>query len=304
MGIIQKGGGFENERYFIIPDEFLAKFAENPLARFLTVTDIGHFPNAQYHYCTRPEGTEQAIVIYCDAGSGYVAFAGGEKRQVKAGELFIIPPGMPHEYAASDDNPWSIFWIHLRGEYFDTFYESFSPRGIMPVSESAAERIRALFYRCFDMLEMPYQWEEFLYLCQLGASILSLIPQAVKRGAYKVAPSGSRAVERAVEYMKAHLHERISLEDIARAGQYSPSYIHNLFHKTLGYSPVEYFLRMKMQAAAKDIFFSGKSIRTIAEYYGIPDPYYFSRLFKRVMGMPPTRYRTRTSHFGYRTPSH
>ncbi|MDR0449883.1 MAG: helix-turn-helix transcriptional regulator, partial [Treponema sp.] len=58
-----------------------------------------------------------------------------------------------------------------------------------------------------------------------------------------------------------------------------------------GYAPMEYFLRLKIQAAARDIFFSDSLIQDIAAIYGIEDPYYFSRLFKRIMGVSPRQYR-------------
>jgi AraC-like DNA-binding protein len=54
---------------------------------------------------------------------------------------------------------------------------------------------------------------------------------------------------------------------------------------------VEYFQRIKVQAAARDVIFSDASIQDIAAIYGIEDPYYFSRLFKKIMGVPPREYR-------------
>jgi YesN/AraC family two-component response regulator len=54
---------------------------------------------------------------------------------------------------------------------------------------------------------------------------------------------------------------------------------------------MEFFLRTKIQATAKDLYFSSLPIRDIALTYGIEDPYYFSRLFKKVMGISPLNFR-------------
>ena len=49
-----------------------------------------------------------------------------------------------------------------------------------------------------------------------------------------------------------------------------------------------------MQEAARELYFTRKSIKEIGLMYGIPDPYYFSRQFKRVMGVSPVAYREQT----------
>lgn len=291
MGDIRKGDGFDNEHYFNIPNDFLDRFAANPLSRFLTITSIGQFPRAKYHYCLRTEGIDTAVFIYCSEGTGYYSINGGESRIVNPGQMLIIPPGVAHNYGASDKDPWSIFWMHVKGMYFDSFYENWAPPELVRISDMSGERIRELFCQCFYILKMPYQWEEFLYLCQLAATVISLIPGASKRSSDHLSLNSGRGIELAISFMKTHLHQSITLEELASAAGFSPSHLHHLFRKSSGYAPIEYFLRMKIQAAAKDIFFSDLTIRKIAEVYGIEDPYYFSRLFKKIIGLPPIQYR-------------
>jgi AraC-like DNA-binding protein len=147
---------------------------------------------------------------------------------------------------------------------------------------------------------MPYQLEEFLYICQLGAAVLSLIPCAAKQSARRLTLDGNKGVEQTVAFIKNHLHENVTLEELAAAAQFSPSHLHHLFRQALGYAPVEYFLRMKIQAAAGDVFFSEQTIRVIAETYGIEDPYYFSRLFKKIMGLSPLQYRRKAQELKWK----
>jgi AraC-like DNA-binding protein len=231
------------------------------------------------------------VLIYCISGTGYYVLNNGEPKKVDPGQLLIIPPDTPHEYGASDENPWSIFWIHLKGLYLDAFMKKFSPPELSPVADSAGEQIKELFYRCFHLLEMPYQEEEFIYLCQLAAVVVSLVPCAAKQSTRRLTPNGSRGIERTIAFMRIHLHENVTLEQLSKAAGFSPSHLHYLFRQYSGYAPIEYFLRMKIQAAAGDVFFSDLTIREIADIYSIEDPYYFSRLFKKIMGMSPLQYR-------------
>jgi AraC-like DNA-binding protein len=161
------------------------------------------------------------------------------------------------------------------------------------VSELYGLQLISLFRQCFDLLKRPYEDEEFLYLCQLVTAMLALVPCAAKQPAASLSPEAARGMDRAVAFMNEHIHELISLEDLARVARFSPSHLHYIFKTSTGCSPIEYFLRVKIRAASRNVYFSNVPIKDIAETYGIEDPYYFSRLFKKIMGMAPIQYRRR-----------
>ena len=287
----KKDDVYDKEHYYVIPQGFLAKYFRNPLSEFLTVTDIGQFINAKHHYFTRPEGIDTTQIIYCYKGAGFYSIDGGDNRIISPGHLIILPSGKPHTYASTADNPWSVYWIHIKGHYFDSICKAWSLPQMIPVSNTYDKQIRTIFNQCFTILAAPYQVEEFFHLCQLAATFISLIPSAAKQSVKGLTSNGLKGVETAISYMRMRLRENVSLEDLAAVSGFSPSHLHHLFHTTSGYAPVEYFLRMKIQAAARDVIFSGLPIHSIAESYGIEDPYYFSRLFKRITGHSPTQYR-------------
>jgi AraC-like DNA-binding protein len=71
----------------------------------------------------------------------------------------------------------------------------------------------------------------------------------------------------------------------------SKQHVIHLFNREAGFSPIDYFLRMKMQRAARMLDLTNLTVKDISGSVGITDPYYFSRLFKKVMGYSPTDYR-------------
>ncbi|GHV71945.1 transcriptional regulator [Spirochaetia bacterium] len=291
METIRKTDGFRNEFLFVFPGEFLAQITQDEMFHALTVTDIGYFPSAHYHFRQRPAGCETAILMYCSAGSGFYSVNGGEQKTLSAKQLILIPPNTPHVYGASNESPWSIYWVHFKGSIVAPYYQTLS--GLLPaaLSDVFGERLREMFQQCFTMLKTPLLKEEYFYLCQMVGTMLAMVPCAGKDSMLQLS-SGSRRLEKTIAFMKNHLHDMISLDELASAAGCSRSHLNYLFKGVSGHSPVMYFLHQKMQAASRDLFFSTLPVKDIALSYGIEDPYYFSRIFKKIMGVSPRQYRS------------
>jgi transcriptional regulator GlxA family with amidase domain len=103
-------------------------------------------------------------------------------------------------------------------------------------------------------------------------------------------------VDIAIEMMQNKIHETLSLEEIAQKVNLSASHFSNVFKKQTGFSPIEYFIHLKIQKASQYLLFTQLRIKEIASNLGIEDPYYFSRIFTRVMGLSPNEYRKKKTH--------
>ena len=310
MNDFQEGNDFTKDFYFDIPSVFLAQYTRNPLSEYLIVTSIGYYSKAKYHNCSRKDGVNEAVFIYCSEGYGSFSVNNNDNQIVSPNQMFFLPPDVPHSYIASYHDPWTIYWMSVKGRFFDSFNANWSsrqdvscagfPGQLITIPDMIGANIKDIFKECFSILEMPYQWEDFYYLCQLAATIISLIPRASNHSASRLSASGKHGIEAAISYMRSNLKKTITLNNLAASANFSTSYLDHLFREYSGYSPVEYFLRMKIQAAAKDVIFSDLPIREIAEAYGIDDPYYFSRLFKKITGLSPAQYRKSPKGFDIR----
>lgn len=290
----RKADGFENQYLFVISQDFLSTCFGDPLFSHMRITDIGFFPIAQYHFRSRSEGCDTAILLYCVDGEGYYTLKGHDRKTLAPGQAVLIPPGIAHEYAASEENPWSIYWMHVNGLMIQPLWDRMSQRLPLTIDRKYEMDIIGLFHQCFGVLKRPIQSEEYYLLCQTASNILGLIWLAGKQTEHPMTEKGEKAIQRALDYMKQKLHESISLTDIADAANYSASHLNALFKRTTGKTPVEYYLHMKMQAASKELYFTARPIKDIAIEYGIHDSCYFSRLFKKNMGMAPQEYRNLT----------
>lgn len=72
----------------------------------------------------------------------------------------------------------------------------------------------------------------------------------------------------------------------------SNPFIH-LFKQVTGYSPIDYYMRLKIQRACQYLDLTDYSVKEISKNVGIEDPYYFSRMFSKIMGQSPSDYRKR-----------
>ncbi len=103
--------------------------------------------------------------------------------------------------------------------------------------------------------------------------------------------TGGGIVDKAREYVLQHLDEKISLADVADYACVSPGYMSKSFNRVMGMSLVDYINQKKVDKA-KEIMAENEncSIADIAISLGFSNIYYFSKVFRKVEGIPPTEY--------------
>lgn len=98
-------------------------------------------------------------------------------------------------------------------------------------------------------------------------------------------------LERAIEYIEAHLHEDIGLQEVSMAAGYSYYHMTRLFSSVLGESVGHYINRRRLYNASEKLIHSDRRIIDIALDCGFESPEAFSRAFKTVFGSSPADYR-------------
>jgi AraC-like DNA-binding protein len=106
---------------------------------------------------------------------------------------------------------------------------------------------------------------------------------------------GQNPVAEALRHIDDHLGDELPNRVLAARCGYSEDHFVRLFRARVGQTPAQYVLERRLTAAAERLVFTAASIERIADDCGFPDRFYFSRMFRRRMGLPPAAYR-RTSH--------
>ena len=293
---IKKREGFQGQKAIVIPRTILPVMCKgNAVMSTLYITDIGYYPKARHHYRERKHGADQHILIYCSKGGGRVQI-GTTTYQVEAEEFIFIPMKTAHTYEANDDDPWTIHWVHFTGSVAGAILDAQQKqcsghKGTIRNSE----KIVNLFTEMYDLLERGYSIDNLLYTNMCFWHFLTLFIFNDKFGSPDHKPEKDPS-DLAIDFMGKKIDQVLSLEEIAAQVNFSASHFSYIFKKKTGYAPMEYFNHLKVQKACQYLLFTGLRVKEIAQNLGFEDPYYFSRLFTKVMGISPALYREKRSH--------
>ena len=104
-------------------------------------------------------------------------------------------------------------------------------------------------------------------------------------------PSVSNLIRNACEYIKSHLSEEISIQELAKRTGYTEYYFSHKFKKELGCSVNEYILNVKIEQAKLLLAGTTDSIQSISDNLAFSNRSYFYTCFQKVTGMSPTEFR-------------
>jgi AraC-like DNA-binding protein len=271
---------------FLVPASLVARMRENPLTQEMYPVAAGHYPRAAGHHMRRNQHNNY-LLMYCSEGGGEVHAPQG-CFPVCAGDLIYLPAGTNHEYSADAEDPWTLYWVHFDGiENSETLrqmpdWQAVTAIGIHP-------RIVADFERLFELRWSGDHLDAFIYGSYLLRQIVSYISLMARRHP----PGKGMAIDldAAIQFMQDHLHEHLTLEQLAEKTGLSKFHFSRKFTAATGQPPIQYFIHLKVQRGCQLLDASDRSIKRVAGDLGYEDVYYFSRLFKKVMGLSPTQYR-------------
>lgn len=101
----------------------------------------------------------------------------------------------------------------------------------------------------------------------------------------------SPAVQKVMNYVNLNVAEPLTLKSLAAMCFISPSYLSALFKQETGSTLIDYINTQRVNRAAQLLVQNNHTIAAVAEEVGILDVNYFTKIFKKTLGVTPTRYR-------------
>ena len=289
--MLQLKDGFKGSRMVVLPPPVTEALGRDPFTSRLYLTDIGHFPHARHHFRSRPEGADAWILLYCTDGSGWVDYQGA-RYVLGPGQSFIIPAGAPHAYGADDAAPWTLYWVHFKGDMAPYFAEGCDR--VCAMADPDHDRITGrttLFEELFLAVEAGFGDEQLRYACATLYHFLGTFRYLQAGYQTRREEDGLDIIARCRDFIREHIEQHISLEDLCRFTGFSPARCNAVFKRHTGMPPGAYVQEMRIQLAMQLVDLTDLHVNQVCHKVGIEDPYYFSRLFRKRTGSSPSAWR-------------
>lgn len=100
-------------------------------------------------------------------------------------------------------------------------------------------------------------------------------------------------IKKTQTYIKEFYHSDISMDELARLAEMDVKRFYYIFKKQVGMSPKQYLIHYRIEKSKGLLLKNNVSVREVAELVGYEDPFHYSRLFKKYVGVSPREFRKR-----------
>ncbi len=216
---------------------------------------------------------------------------------IKAGDIFLIPPGTKAIYQGDNNNPWSYCWLGIQGQMAEAALEfaGFNSQQQthhypMTIIHSIIEAIQSLILSSEEHSVNPLEKLSQVY------RILGLMCQATKQ--VQENPAGGRSksyLDQAHAFISNHYHRKISLDDISGEIGITRKHLSSLFREKYGQSLKNYLTTFRMRRACELLRQQPPlPVDTVASLVGYEDIHGFSKMFRKYMTVSPSQYREKS----------
>jgi len=235
------------------------------------------------------------LIHYVLEGHGYFTQS-GRTHAVGPGEWFIIYPGQVVTYRAPDpDDPWVFAWFGFTGAGAAAALSRMNVRPEHPVgrlkdSGPFLETLKA----CADAMQEFDNLPNSLIRSHLFMLLYHLETPEQDPGDPRPGLGRTEQLFRdAIAFIGYNYSKSIMVHDLYRYMNLDRTYVWRIFQQHVGMSPQQYLMQFRVDKAAELLVHSSLSPGEAARCVGIHDLYYFSRIFKKLKGCAPSRFKAR-----------
>lgn len=213
----------------------------------------------------------------------------GEERTVSGGDFIIFPPHYKYRYTLRSGRI-VYYFVHFTGSYPEPLFEKLG-FGEFPYVKHAGqnEKISQGFFDIFDAYIRDGAFRDV----ELGCSLEGLLVSLAKSSSPK---DTEKPLSRSLSYMKASYTCDISVPELAAMESLSVSRYNALFKQITGTSPIKYVTALRINQARSLLEATDLSVKKIGQIVGYTDNHFFSKIFKRQVGISAVEYRNRNIH--------
>ena len=231
---------------------------------------------------------DEYALVYITRGSGLFKTDGNRTFPVTPGSLLMLFPEVWHWYSPDQETGWDEYWVGFKGEYPSALVDNgfFSPDNpVMPIG--LHDSILEIYQEVFDCARSEAPGHQ-----QILGSLIGHLLAHVSSLNQQFGPDSAneRLVEKAKFLLADNVATHLDIGRLSRSLGLGYSRFRQLFKKYTGLSPYQFFLDLKIGRAKELLLQRQYSVKEIAYMLSFDDPYYFSHLFKKKTGLPPSEW--------------
>ncbi|HYE04091.1 MAG TPA: AraC family transcriptional regulator [Planctomycetota bacterium] len=256
---------------------------------------------------TGPHYDESVLITVVDSGRGRIAI-GTRSFACQRGQVLHAPWASPMHYASDAHEPLAMTSLHLA---FRPWSEPTPPT--MPITRPAQASRRCMTGRpgaqpwddAFavqdrgDLRELARRavsaWSarsrRHLLLRGIAAEIVDALAAARDSAIPADTHPHAAAVRRIATWMEVHISRHVSRAELVARSGLDATTLTQAFRAVFGRSPTDWLIDARLREARALLRTTEEPIGRVGLRVGIADPFYFSKLFKRRVGVSPQRYR-------------
>lgn len=266
-------------------------YTPSPFAKasLLHLQEVGSLQARQPHDSAR-KNLASYLFFLVEHGSGVLEYE-GQYHELATGDCVFLDCQKPYLHRTGEDL-WTLRWVHFFGPNMSAIYRKYEERGGQPVFHPQQPT------RFSDLLQQVYllaSSDDYVRDMQIYGKLVELLTLLMEEswhpGSARVTRGKKQNLQEIKEYLDAHYAEKITLDDLAERFYINKFYLTRVFKEQFGQSVTSYLVQLRITQAKRMLRFTDRSIESIAQDCGLNDANYFSRLFKKVEGIPPGEFR-------------
>ena len=240
----------------------------------------------------RPHGMSGYIINMTVQGQGKI-FQDASSFRCNPGDLLLFSPEAVHSYGRHPENTsWYHRWIYFRPRAYWANWLNWH-RQVNSVGRFTVENKELIkeFEALFQQIEAVYK-ERRRYSEDLALNLLErLLIRCFEEMPENQLPAIDSRIEDACQFISEHLDQDLGLEEIARHVCLSPSRLTHLFREQMGVNLLRWREDQRIIRAKHMLQISRTPVARIARLVGYDDQLYFSRVFRKRVGVSPSIFR-------------
>lgn len=246
-------------------------------------------PNGYFFTWEKGRILHEYQINYITEGGGVYENDSGKYR-IKPGSLLFTRPGVWHRYRPNRNSGWVENYIGFNGSIADNILNNVFFSQLKPVTFIGnMEEIIDSYYRVYELVQ-----DEKPGFQQISASLimklLGIIISVEKQRDFAESHI-EKIIKKACMMIRENIEKDIDFIHFAEINNIGYSHFRKMFKKYTGIPPIQYQLGLKILRGREILLSSNKSVKEICYELGFQSVYYFSRVFKKKVGVSPTEIR-------------